>query len=89
VAAASGQITGAQDFIWNKAVYVTAAIGGAGTALIGNSQSAQIWSRGGLSVEATNSHGDLFLNNLLAIRAERRLGLTVYRAPAFCEVRLA
>jgi hypothetical protein len=52
---------------------------GAGTALIGNSQAASVWNKGGLSVEVTNSHSDLFLKNLLAIRAERRLGLTVFR----------
>ena len=33
---ASGQATGAIDSIWNKAVYVTAAMGGAGTALVGS-----------------------------------------------------
>ena len=32
---ASGQVTGAQDSLWNKGVYVTPAIGGAGTALVG------------------------------------------------------
>ena len=68
---------------------MTAAIGGAGTAIIGNSQAATVWNRGGLSVEATNSHQDYFVKDLVAIRAERRLGLTLYRAGAFCEVRLA
>ena len=53
VAQASGQITGAADSLWGKPVYVTSAIGGAGTALVGNSQAAQVWSRGGLNVEAT------------------------------------
>jgi HK97 family phage major capsid protein len=37
----SGQITGAVDTVWNKPVYVTAAIGGAGTALIGTREGAQ------------------------------------------------
>jgi hypothetical protein len=32
---ASGQVNGAQDYLWNKPVYVTGAIGGAGTALSG------------------------------------------------------
>ena len=50
----SGQLTGAADTIWGKPVYVTTAIGGAGTALIGSSAAACVWSRGGLSVEATN-----------------------------------
>ena len=81
-------MTGAADAIWNKATYVTSALG-PGTALVGSSQAARVWSRGGLSVEVTNSHSDLFLKNLLAIRAERRLGLSVFRPGAFCEVRLA
>jgi HK97 family phage major capsid protein len=89
VAQASGQITGAADSLWGKPVYVTAAIGGAGTALLGNSQAAQVWSKGGPSVEITNAHQDYFVKDLVAIRCERRLGLTVYRPSALCEVRLA
>src|SRR5262245_46770518 len=65
---ASGQITGAIDSLWTKPVYVTAAVG-AGTALVGTSQAAQVWNRGGLSVEVTNSHSDLFTKNLLAVGA--------------------
>ena len=53
---------------------------GAGTALVGNSgQAAHIWRRGGVSVEATNSHADLFVKNISMLRAEERLGLGVYR----------
>jgi HK97 family phage major capsid protein len=88
MAAASGQVTGATDYLWGKPVYLSATIG-AGTALIGNSQSAQVWNRGGLSVEATNSHASNFVLNLTAIRAERRLALAVYRANGFVEARLA
>jgi HK97 family phage major capsid protein len=87
--ASSGQVTGAIDSIWNKAVYVTAGMGGAGTALIGSRAAGQVWSRGGLSVEATNSHASYFTSDLVAIRAERRLALTLYRPAALCEVRLA
>jgi HK97 family phage major capsid protein len=87
--ASSGQVTGAIDSIWNKAVYVTTGMGGAGTALIGSRAAGQVWNRGGLSVEATNSHASYFTSNLTAIRAERRLGLTLYRPGALCEVRLA
>lgn len=85
---ASGQITGAQDTIWNKPTYVTGVIG-AGTAIVGTSSSGQVWRRGGLSVEATNSNEDDFIKNLVAIRAEERLGLAVYRPTGFVEVRLA
>jgi HK97 family phage major capsid protein len=86
---ASGQINGVQDYIWSKPVYVTAAVGGAGTALVGTRAGAQVWRRGGLSVEATNSHSTFFALNLIAIRAEERLGLAVYRPSAYVEVRLS
>jgi HK97 family phage major capsid protein len=79
---ASGQITGVNDIIWNKPVVVTTAIG-AGTALVGTRAAAQLWLRGGLSVEATNANEDDFLHNLVAIRAEKREALTVYRPAAF------
>jgi HK97 family phage major capsid protein len=86
---ASGQVTGAQDSLWGKPVYVTAGIGGAGTALVGTSAAAQVWSRGGVQMEITNSHASNFTLDLSVIRAERRLGLTVLRPAALCEVRLA
>jgi HK97 family phage major capsid protein len=79
---ASGQITGAIDSLWGKPVIVTTAIG-AGTALVGTTSAAQIFYRGGLSVEATNSHSDYFEKNLVAIRAEQRLALCVYRPVAW------
>jgi HK97 family phage major capsid protein len=86
---ASGQLTGAQDSLWNKPVVVTAGIGGAGTALIGTRANAQVWRKGGVSVESTNSHSTYFANNLVAIRAEERLGLAVYRPSAYVQVNLA
>jgi HK97 family phage major capsid protein len=86
--AASGQVTGAADSLWNKPVYLSSIVG-AGTALIGNSQSAQVWNRGGMSVEATNSHASNFTLNLSVIRAERRLGLTLYRPNGFVEARIS
>ncbi len=79
---ASGQITGVQDMIWNKPVVVTTAVG-VGTAIVGTQSAAQVWSRGGLTVEATNSHASNFTANLVAIRAERRLALAIYRPTAF------
>jgi HK97 family phage major capsid protein len=85
---ATGQVTGAQDSIWGKPVHITATIG-AGTAIVGTSSSGQVWRRGALSVEATNSNEDDFLKNLVAIRAEERLGLAVYRPTGFVEVRLS
>jgi HK97 family phage major capsid protein len=84
---ASNQLTGATDSVWNKPVYVTAAIG-AGTAVVGTRSAAQVWRRGGLSVDASNSHSNYFQLNLVAIRAEERVGLAVYRPNGFVEVRL-
>jgi HK97 family phage major capsid protein len=86
--AASNQVNGADEFLWNKPVIVTSALG-SGTALVGTQAAAQVFRRSGLSVEATNSHSDYFTKNLVAIRAEERLGLAVYRPAAFTDVRLA
>lgn len=85
---ASSQVTGAQDQVWGKPAYVTSAIG-SGTALVGTRSNAQIWRKGGLSVEASNSHSNYFQLNLIALRAEERLGLTVYRPTAYTEVHFA
>lgn len=87
VVSASGQVTPATDTIWGKQVYVTANIGGAGTALIGTTANACVWNRAGLRVEASNQHSNFFQTNMVAIRAERRLGLTMYRPLGYLEVR--
>lgn len=71
------------ESLWGKRVVVTAAIE-EGTALVGAfSTAAQVFRRGGLTVEASNSHADYFRRNLTAIRAEERLALAVYRPAAF------
>lgn len=59
----------------------------AGTALVGafNSQ-AQIFRKGGIRIEASNSHQDFFTRNLVAVRAEERLALAVYRPGSFGKV---
>jgi HK97 family phage major capsid protein len=89
MAGASGLAGGPQDSLWGKPVYVTASVGGAGTALVGTSQNACVWNRGGLRVEASNSHQNYFALNLVAVRAERRFALAVYRPTGFVEARLA
>lgn len=59
----------------------------AGTGLTGAFRTgAQIFRKGGIRVEASNSHADFFVKNLVAIRAEERLALAVYRPQAFGEV---
>ena len=59
----------------------------AGTALVGAFRTAaQIFRKDGIRVEATNSHKDCFVKNLVAIRGETRLSLAVYHPAAFSEV---
>lgn len=72
--------------LWGYRVVVTTAIA-QGTALVGGFRlGAQIWYREGLRVESTNSNEDDFKTNKIAIRAEQREALTVYRPKAFCTV---
>lgn len=68
---------------WGLRSVVTAAVD-AGAPIVGAfREGATVWRKGGLSVEASNSHSDYFRKNLVAIRAEERLGLAVYRPDAF------
>jgi hypothetical protein len=72
--------------LWGLPVAVTPAMA-AGVALVGAFRSAsQTFRKGGIRVAATNSHQDFFVKNLVAIRAEERLALAVYRPGAFGEV---
>lgn len=73
--------------LWNTRVFLSTVVG-PGTALVGSFQeAAQLYRRGGLSVEMTNSHSDYFVRNLLMLRAESRAALCCYRPVAFTEVR--
>lgn len=49
-------------------------------------EGATLWRKGGLTVEASNSHSDYFRKDLTALRAEQRLALTVIRPKAFAKV---
>jgi len=72
--------------LWGTPVAVTPSIV-AGTSLVGAySTMAQVFRKGGIRVEASNSHQDYFIKNLVAIRAEERLALAVYRPGAFGKV---
>jgi HK97 family phage major capsid protein len=74
------------ESLWNTPVVLSTVVG-LGTALVGCfGQAAHIWRRGGVSVEATNSHSDLFVKDITMLRAEERLGLAVYRPAAFTAV---
>lgn len=73
----------AANNLWGFPVVVTPAIA-AGTLLVGAFNSAaMIFRRGGVTVEASNSHNDFFQRNMTAIRAEERLALAVDRPQGF------
>lgn len=90
---ANGQYFGAGPWappqpstLWGLPVAVTPAIV-ANTALVGGFRMcAQEFTKGGVRVEATNSHSDFFTKNLVAIRAEERLALAIYRPAGFGKV---
>ena len=57
------------------------------TALLGDFQLySEIFRRRGATIAVSNSHSDYFIKNKLAIRADERLALAIYRAAAFCKV---
>ena len=73
----------AGEMLWGLPVVVTTAIT-AGTGLVGAFNTcAQVFRKGGITVEMTNSDQDDFIKNLVTIRAEERLALAVYRAAGF------
>ena len=54
-----------------------------GTFLVGDFRMAAVWDRMEAVVEISDSHSDYFIKNLLAVRAEERLTLTVFQSDAF------
>ncbi len=72
--------------VWGLKVVVTTAIA-TGTALVGAYKlGAQFFLRSGLALESTNSNEDDFRRNLIALRAEERGALAVYRPKGFCSL---
>lgn len=79
-------LSGGGQSIWELRTVVTSAMA-AGTALLGGFQTcAQVFRKGGLTIEMTNSNEDDFNNNLVSIRAEERLLLADYRPGGFGRV---
>lgn len=80
-----GPYAAAGNLLWGR--YRVAIVDrlGDGNVVVGAfKQGGTIWrKRGGVSVDATNSNEDDFLNNLTAIRAEERLALFLQRPDAF------
>jgi HK97 family phage major capsid protein len=56
------------------------------TALVGAFNQAQVFRRSGIAVAISTENEDYFIYNKLAVRAEERLALAVYRPAAFCKV---
>lgn len=72
--------------IWGKRTIVTPAIA-AGTILVGAGKlGATVYRKGGLSLQATNTNEDDFVNNKITILGEERIGLAVRRPSAFVKV---
>lgn len=72
--------------LWGKPVVVTPAITN-GTALTGDfALYSHISRRSGIRIEVSNSHGTYFVENKVAILAEERLSLEIYRSSAFAKV---
>lgn len=72
--------------MWGLTVAVTPAQPAAEGLVGAFKTGAQIFRKGGMRVEASNSHQDFFIKNLVAIRAEERLALAVYRPGAIGKV---
>lgn len=69
--------------IWNRPIVETTAIA-SGTFLVGAfMMGAHIWDRQEATIDVSTEHSDFFTKNLVAIRAEERLALTIYRPAAF------
>ena len=69
--------------LWGIPVCVSTAVS-VGTYIIGAFKTCgSVVSKGGISVEATNSNEDDFVKNLMTIRAEERLALAVRRPAGF------
>ncbi len=74
------------DALWGKRVVLSTFVG-KGTALVGSfGQAARIMRRQAPTIEVTNSHGDLFVSDMVAIRAEVRAALCIFRPSAFTAV---
>jgi HK97 family phage major capsid protein len=72
--------------LWGLPGAITPAIA-AGTGLVGAFKTqAQFFRKGGLRVETSNSHSNYFQLNQIAVRAEERGALCVYRPAAFEQI---
>lgn len=57
------------------------------SALLGDFQLySEIFRRRGATIKVSDSHAENFIKGILAMRADKRLALAIYRASAFCKV---
>lgn len=72
--------------VWGLPVVVTTAET-ENTSLLGDFQLySEIFRRRGANVKVSDSHSDFFIKGKLAVRADKRLALTIYRLTAFCKI---
>lgn len=81
----SGTATGTG--LWGLPVIESEAIP-AGTGLVGDFTKAILWNREQSTISVTDSHGDFFIRNLVAILAELRAAFGVVQPNAFVEIDL-
>ncbi|AVR56750.1 major capsid protein [Microbacterium phage Elva] len=85
---AGGPFEGGNPGLWGVRTIVTPAIA-AGTVLVGAfGSAAQLFRKGGIQVDSTNSDSTDFQFNRVALRAEERILLAVYRPTAFVKLTL-
>ncbi|WMI34024.1 major capsid protein [Microbacterium phage Finalfrontier] len=83
-----GPFAGGNPGLWGVRTVVTPAIA-AGTVLVGAfGTAAQLFRKGGIQVDSTNSDSTDFQFNRVALRAEERILLAVYRPAAFVKLTL-
>lgn len=73
--------------IWGLPIVMSEQIA-AGTALVGDGSQAAVFDREAATIYTTDSHGDLFIRNIIVVLAEERVALAVFRAAAFAKLSL-
>lgn len=83
----AGPFARTQPTLWGLPVVQSEAVA-PGSAWVGDWNWAVLYDREQASVQATDSHADFFVRNLVAILAEMRAAFAVLRPVAFCRVTL-